>query len=467
MNRPLFTALALLASLAGAQTLDRTKAPVSPPPRPYKLPPTFESRLPNGLTIVLAEDTRVPMITARLAFVAGNKKDPKDIPGLAGSLASMLTQGTKNRTYKQLAEELDTIGASITAVTSADALTINGSSLTADAPRLLELMADVARNATFPADELALHIQNRKQSVTLQRGQPSYLANEEFRKRIYGDHAYGHVGPTMTAVDKVDQKILIAFRDTWIVPNNAYLILVGKFPARAEMLRLITAQFGSWQQKTLPASDNGKVPEPSRQIVIVDRPGSVQADVRIGRVAVSQTDKDYFAELMGSTIEGGGAHSRLFEDIREKKGFAYDAHTEPAAFAEGGLYSVVTQVRNEVVGEALEAVLGHMKQLTTEPVTKEELTDAKNSVNGFYLLRLEPQSGLANQLVGMKVMNLPKDYLETYTTKVNSVEPEQIQAAAKKYMGPENSVIVVVGDASKIAEQVGKIGKVEIVKANQ
>ena len=113
----------------------------------------------------------------------------------------------------------------------------------------------------------------------------------------------------MTAVDKVDQKILIAFRDTWIVPNNAYLILVGKFPARAEMLRLITAQFGSWQQKTLPASDNGKVPEPSRQIVIVDRPGSVQADVRIGRVAVSQTDKDYFAELMGSTIEGGGAHS--------------------------------------------------------------------------------------------------------------------------------------------------------------
>ena len=193
----------------------------------------------------------------------------------------------------------------------------------------------------------------------------------------------------------------------------------------------------------------------------------MQADVRIGRVAVSQTDKDYFAELMGSTIEGGGAHSRLFEDIREKKGFAYDAHTEPAAFAEGGLYSVVTQVRNEVVGEALEAVLGHMKQLTTEPVTKEELTDAKNSVNGFYLLRLEPQSGLANQLVGIKVMNLPKDYLETYTTKVNSVEPEQIQTAAKKYMEPGNSVIVVVGDASKIAEQVGKIGKVEIVKANQ
>ena len=467
MKQRILTAFLLAAGLAQAQSLDRTKAPASPPPRPYKLPPTFETKLPNGLTIVLAEDARVPMITARLAFVAGNKKDPKDIPGLAGSLASMLTQGTKTRTYKQLAEELDTIGAAITAVTSADALTINGSSLSADAPRLIELMADVARNATFPAEELTLHVQNRRQSVTLQRGQPAYLANEEFRKRIYGDHPYAHVGPTMGAIDKVDQQALGTFRDTWMVPNNAYLILVGKFPARAEIMRLITARFGSWQQKQMPAAESRKVPEPTRQIVIVDRPGSVQADVRIGRVAVSQTDQDYFPELMGSTIEGGGAHSRLFEDIREKRGFAYDAHTEPAAFAEGGVYAVVTQIRNDVVGEALEAVLGHMKQLTAEAVTKEELADAKNSVNGFYLLRLEPQSGLANQLVTIKVMGLPKDYLETYTTKVNSVEPEQIQAAAKKYMGPENAAIVVVGDASKISEQVGKLGKVEIVKANQ
>jgi predicted Zn-dependent peptidase len=189
--------------------------------------------------------------------------------------------------------------------------------------------------------------------------------------------------------------------------------------------------------------------------------------VRIGRVAINQTDKDYFPVIVGATIEGGGSHSRLFDDIREKKGFAYDAHTEPSSFAESGVYSVVTQVRNEVVGDALEAVVDHMQKLAAEPVEKDELSDAKSSINGLYLFRLEPQEGLANQLVNMKVMNLPKDYLETYTTKVNSVEPGQIEAAAKKYMAPENSAVIVVGDASKIAEQVGKLGKVEIVKPNQ
>jgi zinc protease len=466
MNRLLLFAGVCVCGLQ-AQTFDRTKPPTSPPPRPYKLPPTYETKLPNGLTVVLADDTRVPMITARLAFIAGNKRDPKDIPGLAGSVAMMLTQGTKTRTYVQLAEQLDDIGASLTAATSADALTISGSALSSDTARLIELVADVARNATFPADELALHIQNRKQSVILQHGQPATLANEEFRKRIFGDNPYAHIGPTLAAVDKVDLKSLTTFRDTWLVPNNAFLILVGKLPARAETLRLITTQFGAWQQKALPAIDSGKIPAPARQIVLVDRPGSVQADVRIGRVAISQTDKDYFSVIVGATVEGGGSHSRLFDDIREKKGFAYDAHTEPSAFADSGVYSVVTQVRNEVVGDALEAVVDHMQRLAAEPVEKDELSDAKSSINGLYLFRLEPQEGLANQLANIKVMNLPGDYLETYTTKVNSVEPGQIEAAAKRYMAPENSAVIVVGDASKISEQVGKLGKVEIVKPNQ
>ena len=231
----------LMAALPlAAQTVDLSKPPVSRDPRPYKLPPVFETKLPNGLTVMLAEDARFPLVTARLVFLAGNKRDPKDIPGLAASVAAMLMQGTSKRTYQQIAEELDSLGGTLTAATGADALTVEASVLAENTGRMLALISDVSRNAVFPTNELNLHKQNRKQTLMVQHSQPAYLANEEYRKVLFGDTPYAHIGPTAESIDKIDQKALEDFRDTYLVPNNAYLILVGKLPARAEMLKTIS-----------------------------------------------------------------------------------------------------------------------------------------------------------------------------------------------------------------------------------
>lgn len=466
MKRFTLTLAALAALSVNAQTQDRTKPPASPEARPYKLPPVYETKLPNGLTIVLAEDTRFPLVTGRLAFLAGNKRDPKDIPGLAASLASMLMQGTKSRTYQQLAEELDALGGTLTANTGADALTVESSVLTENAVKMLALMSDISRNAIFPESELELHKQNRKQTLNVQHAQPGFLANEEFRKRIFGDTPYAHVGPTVASIDRMNQKALADFRDALLVPNNAFLILVGKLPARAQLLKAITAEFGSWQQKPVPAFAAQKAPEPKRQVVIVDRPGSVQADMRLGRLASTFNDPEYFPQAVGSLIEGGGPSSRLFLDIREKRGYAYDVHTEANTLADAGTFSVVTQVRNDVAAEALQGILEHLDRISKEPVEKKELADAKSYANGVFLMGMEPQRGLADRLVQMKVMNLPKSYLETYTTRINSVEPDQIQAAARKAMAPANDAIIVVGDAEKIRTSLEKIGSIEVVKPN-
>jgi zinc protease len=447
-----------------AQTVDLTKPPVSRDPRPYKLPPVYETKLPNGLTVMLAEDSRFPLVTTRLVFLAGNKRDPKDIPGLAASVASMLTQGTSKRTYQQIAEELDSLGGTLSAATGADALTVESSVLAENEGRMLALVSDISHGAIFPADELNLHKQNRKQTLMVQHSQPAYMANEEYRKVLFGDTPYAHVGPTMESIDKLDQKALIEFRDTYLVPNNAYLILVGKLPARVQILKTITAEFGEWAQKNVPAYSAPKPPDPRRELVLIDRPGSVQADMRMGRLAATYNDPDYFPENVGSIIEGGGPSSRLFLDIREKRGFAYDVHTELSALADGGNLSAVTQVRNEVVTDALQGILDHLDRMAKEPVERQELTDAKSYANGVFLLGMEPQRGLADKLVQIKVMNLPKDYLETYTTKINSVEPDQIESAAKKYMATGNDAIVVVGDAAAIQKQLEKFGTVQVVK---
>jgi zinc protease len=458
------TLFLMMALPLAAQSVDLTKPPVSKDPRPYKLPPVFETKLPNGLTVMLAEDPRFPLVTARLVFLAGNKRDPKEIPGLAASVAAMLMQGTVSRTYQQTAEDLDGLGGTLTVGTSADALTLESSVLAENAGKMLALMADVSRNAVFPTNELTLHKQNRKQTLMVQHSQPAYLANEEYRKVLFGDTPYAHIGPTMESIDKIDQKALENFRDTFLVPNNAWLILVGKLPARDETLKTINTQFGRWEQKKVPVYVAPKPPASKRELVLIDRPGSVQADMRMGRLGATFNDPEFFPETVGGIIEGGGPNSRLFLDIREKRGFAYDVHTEVGPLADGGTFSAVTQVRNEVVVDALQGILEHLDRMATQPVERQELTDAKSYANGVFLLGMEPQRGLADKLVQIKVMNLPKNYLETYTTKINSVEPDQIESTAKKYMATGNDTIVVVGDAAAIEKPLEKFGVVRVVK---
>lgn len=451
-----------------AQTIDLTKPPVSPEQKPYKLPPVTEMKLPNGLTVVIAEDPRFPLVTAKLSFAAGTKVDPKELPGLASAAGFMLGQGTKTRTYRQIAEELDGMGGSMGTSSGQDSTGINASVLAESLPRMLALMADVARNAAFPETELALYKANQKQGILVQHSRPEFLAQEEFRKRIFGDHPYSRVSTTPEALDKLDRAALMTFHDTYLVPNNAYLILVGKLPARAALTKLISEQFGTWAKKDFPAYAPAMIPAPKKQLVIVDKPGSVQADVQIGKVAANFQDPLYMAETMGSVTLGGGPNSRLFLDIREKRGYAYDVHTEQLPLADAGIFSVVTQVRNEVAPDAVQGILTQMGDMAKERVTREELSGAKSLVNGLFLLRLEPQRGLADQLEKIKLLHLPKDYLETFTTKVNSVEPDQIVTAAKKFIAPEDDVVVIVGDAAKIEKGLSdKLGKFEVVKPKQ
>ena len=353
------------------------------------------------------------------------------------------------------------------AASGADALTIDGSVLTENAPKLLALLADVARNPLFPEKELILEQQNRKQNLQVQYSQPAFLANLAFRKALFGNQPYAHVSPTLRSIDRIDRKAMTDFRDLFMSPNNALLVLVGKLPPRAELMRIVTEQFGTWRPHQTLAYTPPPPPESKRQLLLVDRPGSVQADIRLGKVAGSYTDPMLFPLMIASLIEGGGPNSRLFLDIREKRGFAYDVHTEDARLADAGTFSTVTQVRNDVIPDALAGIVDQLDRIAKEPVTSEELTEAKAYANGNFLLGMEPQQGLADSIVMMKVMNLPKDYLETYTTKVNSVEPDQILAAAKKYIAPADDVIVVVGDAAKIRPALEKIGKFEMAAPAQ
>ena len=456
----------LYGSLLMAGALDRTKPPDTPPIPSVKLPEAQDFQLSNGLSVIAAEDRRFPLTTIRIAFLAGSKYDPKDLPGLSDSVAALLNQGTATRSAQQIAEQAADLGGAIEATSAPDSLVLSGSCLAQNAARFLALLADVARNSSFPDDEIELQKQNRLQMLRAERSQASYLGREELHMALFGGHPYSHIGPTEHSLTQLNKKVLDQFRDAYLVPNNAYLILVGQLPSKEELKKIISAEFGAWQRKEVPAYQVPAIPENKKSLILVDRPGSVQADVFSAHLAPSYSSPDYFPLAVGAMVLGGGANSRLFEDIREKHGFAYDAHTEHDSLKEAALVTAVTEVRNQVVGDALGVLNDHLAAISKQDVSARELVDAKNSFAGRFILRLERQSGLAEQLVRIQIMGLPKDYLDTFTTRVRSVEPDQIRSTGK-YWDPGDATLVVVGDAAKIQRSLEKYGTVNVTKPPQ
>jgi len=190
----------------------------------------------------------------------------------------------------------------------------------------------------------------------------------------------------------------------------------------------------------------------------------VQADIHTGRLAPTRLSPDYFPLMVGSALLGGGANSRMFRNIREKEGYAYDAHTEYDTARQSGSFQAVTEVRNEVLEPALKAGLAELNGMASAPVPADELHGIQNRLAGLYLLRLETQEGVSVQLNAMNTLGLPNSYLENYVANVRAVQPAHIQAVAAKYMAPPEATIVVVGDAAKIGDALKKFGTVEVVK---
>jgi zinc protease len=352
----------------------------------------------------------------------------------------------------------------VSAGADADGLTVSGLALSESTGKLLELMADVARSASFPEKEVALHKQNRQQALLAEMADSSFLAKKKFNELVYGASPYAHIAPTMQSIERLDRAAVVSFRDRHLAPNDAVLILIGKLPPRAEIMKMIETQFGSWQRKTVPQTSGANPPASRRQLVLVDRPGSVQADVYVGRLAVTRSNPEYYPLLIGRMILGGGSSSRMFVNIREKEGFAYDAHAEQNPHKDAATFIAVTQVRNDVMEPALKAVLAELERMEKERVSAEEVTNAKNLTSGSFLLHLETQNALADQFAMMRNLGLSNDYLEKFTTRVRAVEPGQIEEVAKKYMAPDQATIVVVGDASKIGDAVKKFGNVTVTK---
>ncbi len=432
----------------------RSQAPPPLQPHPIALPTPREIVLPNGLTVVVVEDRRLPLVSYRLAFRVGGAFDPPHLPGLIDLLAGLLPEGTESKTSREIADEVARMGASLSAGANSDYTIVAASALKQFNDHILELMADVVLHPSFPENEVELAKQNTKESLRQQRAQPSFLASEMVARVMFGDHPYSVVAPTPESIDLSSRDEFVKFHRARLVPNNAVFIIVGDVQ-HDEVVKRIESLYSTWERGEELVTDFPAPPvRTKRTAYLIDRPGSAQSNIVIANTGILRTSPDYFPLLLMHTVLGANASSRLFMNLREEKGYTYGAYTNLDSRRTAGTFRATAEVRTPVTGDSLKEFFYELNRIRNEPVSAKEIADAKAYLTGVFPIRLETQEGLTDQLVQIKMLRLPDDYLSYYRDRVQAVTIDEIQRVAQKYVKPDEAAVIVVGDGAAVLDQI-------------
>jgi zinc protease len=436
-------------------------------PRSFNIARPFETTLPNGLRVVVFEDPRLPLVSVRLVFLAGDAYEPAEETGVTSAMASMLAEGTESYSSRTLAEEIERLGAHLGASSGSDNTRISASCLSPYLADILRILEEIVLKPTFPENELELYRQNTIEGLKFQRSQASFLASEQVARIIYGPHPYSHVSPSPSDIERITRESLIVRHGAALIPNNAVLVVVGDVRP-GELVEELNDRFGSWMPADVRSIDVPPVPVRSgRTLTVVDRKDSAQANIVIALPGITRDHPDYFPVVVMNQILGAGASSRVFMNLREEKGYTYGAYTKFDMKRLGGEFEATAEVRTAVTGDSLREFFFELERIGAEPVAEEELRDAVNYLTGVFPIRAETQEGLTNLIVQQKVYGLPDDYLETYRARIGAVTREDIERVARAYVRPDEAAIVIVGDADAIVEQAGPFAdEAEVLDSN-
>jgi len=464
MERAFRFALAGLLTPVLLFAVERKPLPKDLPPfgedKPLPKPALAVSKLPNGLTLWTWPRPGVPRLAAVLAVRGGTAADPKGMEGIAELLADTLKEGTPTRTSRRIAEELQSVGGEISASAADDAIYVSVSALASGAATALDVLADVARAASFPAPEVELAKGNAVQSLLARESTPDFLAQKAFARAVFGDHPYHIVAPSKEALQAATPDVLRREFARRFRPEDALLVVVGDVDGAA-VSAAVNRSFGPWK-------GTGERPAPTppppaageRKLVVVPRPGSVQSTIMVGRPTPAVTEPEYFPLLVGNTICAGSFTSRLVENIREDKGYTYSPGGSVQTMQKGSLLAVSADVRTDVTGGTLLEIFYELDRMGTTLATDEEMSRAKRYQSGLYLLRNQIQGAVARTLASNWVKGLPPEALGEFVTNVNAVTADQVRAVGRTVFPSATQTVVVVGDEPKIREELVPFGTV-------
>jgi predicted Zn-dependent peptidase len=418
-----------------------------------------ERKLRSGLRVFAVRKPGVPKIELQLVVPFGARTPSGAAERL---LAKTLTSGTSSRSSIEVAMELQRLGASLSAATTADGLGVGGSVVAPNLRPYLALVAEVLTDAQFPPDEVAVERERIVQEIQISRSQPQVLAQEAVRRRMFGRHPYGLVLPDPGAVARTRAPAVRRVRDERVQPRDAILVLVGD--ARpAEVLDRVEDALGSWRRRTGATKLADPGPLRGGPLQIVDRPGSVQTSVRFAGPAVPPGHDDSYALECANVIFGGNATSRLFLNIREDKGYTYNPYSVVQHLRRASYFETGADVATEVTAPALVEMRYELGRIASSEPGKEELEAVQRFLNGLMAVRIQSQRGLAAVLARLVTFGLGVEYLRDYPRHINAVTTADVLDASERYLAPANAVAVLVGDASRIEKKVAALEPVRVV----
>jgi zinc protease len=450
----------MLGSAAYAQdvTWPTEAAPRPLPAREFKFPPYETRTLANGMQVVVVLHHEQPAVTMRLLIRAGAAQDPERKGGVSELVAHLLDQGTTTRSAEQIAEQIDTIGGAMGTGSGTDLTFVNAVVMKDSFAFGMELVSDVARNPTFAAEEIERQRERQISSLRVSDEDPDYVASVLFDRLVYGFHPYGLPGSgTSESIAAITQADLREFHKRYFVPNNAILAIVGDVTSD-EAFAMAERVFGKWARVDVPPWKPIDPPQPTRRLVIVDKPDAVQTEIRVGQLAIPRKHPDYLTFDLAVKILGGEGANRLHRVLRSERGLTYGAEADTEAMKAAGDFVAKTNTRTETTAEALRLTVEEFAKLQRQRVYERELADAQAYLAGSFPLSIETPNEIATIIINALFYELPLDEVPTYRERVQAITPDDIQRVARQYIRPDRLSIVLVGNAQAFVPQLKGVG---------
>lgn len=413
-----------------------------------------EFTLKNGLKVLVVENDKLPRVSYTLTmdnapYYEGAKK------GVSDMTAALMGSGTKKMSKEAFNEEVDFLGANI----GFGSQSAYASGLSKYSDRMLELMADGALNPVFTQEEFDKVKAQMIEGLKADEKSVPAVAGRVTNALVYGKNHYAGEFLTEETINNLTLADVQENYDTYFVPGNAYLVVVGNVKAK-DVKKKVEKMFGDWTPNKAPnVTYNDPKDVQYTQINFVDMPNAVQSEISVVNVVnMKMTDKDYFAAILANQILGGGGEGRLFLNLREAHGWTYGAYSSLGSGKYVTDFTSSTSVRNTVTDSAVVEIFNELRRMRTELVSAEDLKNAKAKYIGSFVMNIEKPSTVATYALRTETQGLPEDFYENYIKSINAVTAEEIRSAAQRFFRPDNARIVIVGKAADVLPGLEKTG---------
>jgi len=431
--------------------------------RKVHIPKVERVKLKNGMMLFMVEDHELPLVNIRARIGTGSIFDPPDKVGLASITGQVMrTGGTKSMPGDKMDEVLEAMAASVETSIGQTSGSASMSVLKEDLDKVLPIFADVLMNPAFPDDKIQLAKIQARSVISRRNDNPSSITFREFAKLIYGaDSPYARHTEYAT-IDAITRDDLVAFHQRFFHPNNVMLGIVGDFKPE-EMKRKIKAAFAQWRPEKLDLPELPKVEYKfERGVFLVKKEDINQTHILMGHIGGLMNNPDYPALVVMNNILGGSFTSRLFKNVRSRKGLAYSVFGSYGAnFNYPGMFYVGCQTKSETTVQATRALLGEIRKMRDSEVTDEELALAKESYLNSFVFNYDSKGEIVGRIMTYEYYGYPDDFLEKTRDRIEEVTKEDVLRVARKYLHPDSLKILAVGNPKKFDQPLSVLGPVK------